>query len=155
MAILHDLTDCAGKIRSRHEELARPDGRCQSGAPAVSARAALNLVITRCQKSVQRGHQGSPPRTANRDHHGKRFVVIAAEECKPLQRKAPNFAGHLLAMPTDDGGFERLRGSLRETNLQCTCLTPTLDRNCVDGGETEMSLLGSAMFLPLSCSLPW
>jgi hypothetical protein len=48
-------------------------------------------------------------------------VVVAAEEYKRLQRlgvlKAPNFADHLLAMPTDDGEFERLRGSLSETNL--------------------------------------
>jgi hypothetical protein len=28
--------------------------------------------------------------------------------------KAPNFADHLLAMPTDDGKFERLKGLLRE-----------------------------------------
>ena len=54
--------------------------------------------------------------------HGKpAVVVVAAEEYKRLQRlgvlKAPNFADHLLAMPIDDGDFERLRGSLRETNL--------------------------------------
>ena len=54
--------------------------------------------------------------------HGKPAVVVVdAEEYKRLQRlgvlKAPSFADHLLAMPTDDGEFERLRGSLRETNL--------------------------------------
>lgn len=54
--------------------------------------------------------------------HGKpAVVVVAAEEYKRLQRlealKAPSFADHLLAMPTDDGKFERLKGSLRETNL--------------------------------------
>jgi hypothetical protein len=48
-------------------------------------------------------------------------VVVAAEEYKRLQRlevlKAPNFADHLLAMPTDDGKFERFKGLLRETSL--------------------------------------
>ncbi len=53
--------------------------------------------------------------------HGKpAVVVVAAEEYKRLQRlealKAPSFANHLLAMPTDDGKFERLKGSLRETS---------------------------------------
>ena len=48
-------------------------------------------------------------------NHGKpAVVVVAAEEYQRLQRlevlvlRAPNFADHLLAMPTDDGGFERL-----------------------------------------------
>lgn len=54
--------------------------------------------------------------------HGKpAVVVVAAEEYKRLQGlevlKAPNFADHLLAMPTDDGKFERLKGALRETSL--------------------------------------
>ena len=53
--------------------------------------------------------------------HGKpAVVVVAAEEYKRLQRlevlKAPSFADHLLAMPTDDGKFERLKGVLRETS---------------------------------------
>jgi prevent-host-death family protein len=54
--------------------------------------------------------------------HGKpAVVVVAAEEYKRLQHlgvlKAPNFVDHLLAMPTDDGKFERLKGALRETSL--------------------------------------
>ena len=54
--------------------------------------------------------------------HGKpTVVVVAAEEYKRLQRlevlKAPTFADHLLAMPSDDGNFKRLEGRLRETNL--------------------------------------
>jgi hypothetical protein len=48
-------------------------------------------------------------------------VVVAAEEYQRLQRlevlKAPNFVDHLLAMPTDDGAFERLKGSLREPSV--------------------------------------
>ena len=48
------------------------------------------------------------------------MVVVAAEEYKRLQRlevlKASNFADHLLAMPTDDGKFDRLKGPLRETS---------------------------------------
>ena len=54
--------------------------------------------------------------------HGKpAVVVVAAEEYMRLQRleflKAPNFVDHLLAMPTDDGEFERLKGFLREPIL--------------------------------------
>jgi antitoxin Phd len=54
--------------------------------------------------------------------HGKpTVVVVAAEEYKRLQHlealEAPNFVDHLLAMPTDDGKFERLKGPLRETSL--------------------------------------
>jgi len=54
--------------------------------------------------------------------HGKpAVVVVAAEEYKRLQHlealKAPNFVDHLLAMPTHDDNFERLKGPLRETSL--------------------------------------
>jgi antitoxin Phd len=54
--------------------------------------------------------------------HGKpAVVVVAAEEYKRLQHletlKAANFVDHLLAMPTGDGEFERLKGPLRETSL--------------------------------------
>jgi antitoxin Phd len=54
--------------------------------------------------------------------HGKpAVVVVAAEEYKRLRLlevlKAPNFVDHLLAIPTDDGKFGRLKGHLRETNL--------------------------------------
>jgi hypothetical protein len=48
-------------------------------------------------------------------------VVVAAEEYKRLQHlevlKAPTLADHLLAMPTDDGKFERLKGRLRESDV--------------------------------------
>lgn len=51
--------------------------------------------------------------------HGKpAVVVIAADEFVRLQRlerlDAPRFVDHLLAMPTDDGAFERLSGRLRD-----------------------------------------
>jgi antitoxin Phd len=54
--------------------------------------------------------------------HGKPAVVIldAAEyeRLKQLERlEAPPFAEHLLAFPSDDGGFERLKGDLREPGL--------------------------------------
>jgi antitoxin Phd len=54
--------------------------------------------------------------------HGKpAVVVVAAEEYQRLQRlellKAPSFVDHLLAMPTDDGRFERLQGPLRDPDL--------------------------------------
>jgi antitoxin Phd len=52
--------------------------------------------------------------------HGKAAVVVlAAEEYERLQclkaLKAPNFADHLLGLPTDGGEFERLKGPLRES----------------------------------------
>jgi prevent-host-death family protein len=54
--------------------------------------------------------------------HGKPAVVVVAldeyERLRQLERlKAPSFVDHLLAMPTDDGEFERLKGGLRETNF--------------------------------------
>jgi prevent-host-death family protein len=54
--------------------------------------------------------------------HGKPAVVVVAAgeyaRLKHLERlKAPTFADHLLAMPADDGAFERLPGRLRETGL--------------------------------------
>jgi antitoxin Phd len=54
--------------------------------------------------------------------HGKpAVVVLAADEYERLRRlerlRAPSFADHLLAMPTDDGAFERSGGRLRETSF--------------------------------------
>ena len=54
--------------------------------------------------------------------HGKPAVVVveAAEyaRLKHLEKlEAPGFTGHLLAMPTDNGSFERLGGDLRKTDL--------------------------------------
>ena len=54
--------------------------------------------------------------------HGKPAVVVVAvdeyESLRQLERlKPPSLADHLLAMPTDDGEFERLKGRLRETNF--------------------------------------
>jgi prevent-host-death family protein len=54
--------------------------------------------------------------------HGKpAVVVIAAGEYARLRHlarlKAPTFVDHLLAMPSDDGAFERLDGRLRESGL--------------------------------------
>jgi prevent-host-death family protein len=51
--------------------------------------------------------------------HGKpAVVVVSASEYERLRRlerlKGPTFAEHLLAMPTDDGDFERLKGGLRD-----------------------------------------
>ena len=54
--------------------------------------------------------------------HGRpAVVVVAAGEYARLTHlerlKAPTFADHLLAMPSDDGAFERLDGRLRATGL--------------------------------------
>jgi len=62
----------------------------------------------------------SAPQTVTK--HGRpAVVVVAAEEFARLERlerlKAPSFADHLLAMPTDDGAFERLEGKLRPVDV--------------------------------------
>ena len=54
--------------------------------------------------------------------HGKPAVVIvAAEEYERLRRlerlRAPQFVDHLLALPSDEGAFERLGGRLRGTGV--------------------------------------
>jgi antitoxin Phd len=54
--------------------------------------------------------------------HGKpAVVVVKADEyarLRSLERhKAPSFKEHLLSMPRDDGGFERMEGNLRDTDL--------------------------------------
>jgi prevent-host-death family protein len=54
--------------------------------------------------------------------HGKAAVVIVdAGEYERLRHaarvSAPTFADHLLAMPADDGTFERLGGRLRDPKL--------------------------------------
>jgi prevent-host-death family protein len=54
--------------------------------------------------------------------HGKpAVVVIAADEYERLRKlqhlKAPSFAELLLAMPADDGKFERLEGRMRDTGV--------------------------------------
>ena len=54
--------------------------------------------------------------------HGKPAVVVvdAAEyaRLKQLERlEAPRFTEHLLAMPCDDGSFDRLEGTLRTAKL--------------------------------------
>lgn len=51
--------------------------------------------------------------------HGKpTVVVVAADEYARLKRlerlRAPSFTDHLLAMPKDDGSFERLESELRD-----------------------------------------
>lgn len=54
--------------------------------------------------------------------HGRpAVVVVAADEYARLRRlerlNAPSFADHLLAMPTDDGAFDRLAGDLCEREI--------------------------------------
>ena len=54
--------------------------------------------------------------------HGKPAVVIVgADEYARLETlnrlSAPRFNDHLLAMPTDDGEFERIDGRLRDTDF--------------------------------------
>ena len=54
--------------------------------------------------------------------HGKPAVVIVDaadyERLRQLERaRAPNFKDHLLAIPRDDGDFERLNSELRDVEL--------------------------------------
>jgi prevent-host-death family protein len=54
--------------------------------------------------------------------HGKPAVVVVDaadyERLRQLERgQAPSFKDHLLAMPRDDGDFERLRSELREAKF--------------------------------------
>ncbi|MFZ0606853.1 MAG: type II toxin-antitoxin system Phd/YefM family antitoxin [Xanthobacteraceae bacterium] len=54
--------------------------------------------------------------------HGKpAVVVVAADEYERLRKleqfKAPSFAELLLAMPSDDGEFERLEGRMRDPDF--------------------------------------
>jgi prevent-host-death family protein len=54
--------------------------------------------------------------------HGKpAVVVVAAEEYERLRQlerlKAPRFADHLLAIPKDDGEFERLTAAPRNPGI--------------------------------------
>jgi antitoxin Phd len=55
--------------------------------------------------------------------HGKPAVVVLnADEYERLRRSeraaAPSFTDHLLAMPRDDGTFERLAARLRRVRRQ-------------------------------------
>lgn len=49
-------------------------------------------------------------------------VVLSEEDYRRLTRnarvEAPSFVEHLLAMPRDDGGFERSAVALREVDLE-------------------------------------
>jgi antitoxin Phd len=54
--------------------------------------------------------------------HGKPAVVVVnAEEYERLrkleQAKAPSFKDHLLAMPKDDGSFERMEFEFRDVDF--------------------------------------
>jgi prevent-host-death family protein len=62
----------------------------------------------------------SRPQTVTK--HGRpAAVVLSAEEYERLRRleklKAPTFTEHLLAMPRDDGEFERLDVRLRDVEF--------------------------------------
>jgi len=54
--------------------------------------------------------------------HGKPAVVVVAaalyERLRRVERiETPSFTDHLLAMPTDDGAFARLKGRLRDPGV--------------------------------------
>ena len=70
--------------------------------------------------SVVNSASHGKPQTVTK--HGKPVVVIVdASEFAKLQTlermSAPSFADHLLALPTDNREFERLKGHLRKSAL--------------------------------------
>lgn len=68
---------------------------------------------------VNAAREGTPQRVTRRGKQA--VVVIAVEEYERLQRAAqslaPDFTQHLLAMPQDDGAFDRLPVALRDVEL--------------------------------------
>jgi antitoxin Phd len=60
------------------------------------------------------------PQTVTK-HGNPAVIVIAADEYSRLRHvqrmKAPSFVDHLLAMPSDDGAFERVGGKLRDPDI--------------------------------------
>lgn len=83
---------------------------------------ALQDAKNRFSAVVNAAIEGTPQRVTRR---GKlAVVVISAEEYERLRHlekaKAPTFSEMLLAMPQDDGEFERIRIGFRPTDFECS-----------------------------------
>ena len=83
---------------------------------------ALQDAKNRFSAVVNAAIEGTPQRVTRRGKPA--VVVIAAEEYERLRHlekaKAPGFPELLLAMPRDDGEFERIRIGLRPTDFECS-----------------------------------
>ena len=83
---------------------------------------ALQDAKNRFSAVVNAAIEGTPQRVTRRGKPA--VVVIAAEEYERLKylekAKAPSFPELLLAMPQDDGEFERIRIGLRPTDFECS-----------------------------------
>lgn len=83
---------------------------------------ALQDAKNRFSAVVSAAIEGTPQRVTRRGKPA--VVVIAQEEYERLRHlekaKAPSFADLLLAMPQDDGEFERTGISLRPTDFECS-----------------------------------
>ncbi len=83
---------------------------------------ALQDAKNRFSELVNAAIQGTPQRVTRRGKPA--VVVIATEEYERLRylekAKAPGLAALLLAMPQDDGEFERSRIGFRPTDFECS-----------------------------------
>lgn len=83
---------------------------------------ALQDAKNRFSAVVSAAIEGTPQRVTRRGKPA--VVVIAAEEYDRLRHlekaNAPGFPELLLAMPQDDGEFERIRIGLRPTDFECS-----------------------------------
>ena len=83
---------------------------------------ALQDAKNRFSAVVNAAIEGNPQSVTRRGKPA--VVVIAAEEYERLRHlekaKAPSFPELLLAMPQDDGDFERVRIGLRSTDFECS-----------------------------------
>ena len=83
---------------------------------------ALQDAKNRFSAVVSAAIEGTPQKVTRRGKPA--VVVIAQEEYERLRHlekaKAPSFADLLLAMPQDDGEFERIRVGLRPTDFECS-----------------------------------
>lgn len=83
---------------------------------------ALQDAKNRFSALVNAAIEGTPQRVTRRGKPA--VVVISADEYERLRHlekaKAPTFPELLLAMPQDDGEYERIRIGLRPTDFECS-----------------------------------
>ena len=83
---------------------------------------ALQDAKNRFSAVVNAAIEGTPQRVTRRGKPA--VVVISADEYERLRHlekaKAPTFPELLLAMPQDDGEFQRIRIGLRPTDFECS-----------------------------------
>jgi len=79
----------------------------------------LHDAKNRFSALVDAARRGQPQLVTRRGSPA--VVVVAAEQFEQLEalqgRDIPSFAEHLLAMPQDDEGFERIKIDLRDPDL--------------------------------------